>query len=473
MLQTTTNLKLKIAAKTHNSSLSFTGLAVPQKLKTNSKQLSFGSKTIDSDGNIVINNTTTVSTSRTNIGKVNELTTNTTSSIIPYNKNVAIATFTITPSTNFKISNPPSVSVSSGNNSNLNLFIEKTPTLNKFNIVCNSSRAIKSRDDVNVDLNYSVARVTTPSTNTIKRLYLGSSTINKEGEERLIKIYGSPSTPFELSVLDSSDNSILTNTNSTFVLPVGVKQSLSQKLNKKGHYFYKQRFPSLPTIRVTKVNGSMAASGATKVIFDSLTDVQVGDEIFLTDANNKFFADGETIKVLTLNPDGDNANECELTKSIIAADNRPVAFKRSTTYKINLETSGTKDSSIASTFPTQTFNQYTGSVIKVIGTAVTGAAINGGGSGAANNQYYGFEHDGKNKQISLIYTLTGKTFTQASNHPVPSDVALTSGNVEFGVSSIRATGTGTTEYKLYILILIDKVGIDDSVITVSLDNIVS
>ena len=69
--------------------------------------------------------------------------------------------------------------------------------------------------------------------------------------------------------------------------------------------------------------------------------------------------------------------------------------------------------------------------------------------------------------------MTGKTFTQASNHPVPSDVALTSGNVEFSVSSIRATGTGTTEYKLYILLLVNKVGIDDSVITVSLDNIVS
>ena len=469
MLQTTTNLKLKIAAKTYNSSLSFTGLAVSQKFKTNLKQLSFGSKTIDSDGNIVINNTTTVSTSRTNIGKVNELTTNTTSSIIPYNKNVAIATFTITPSTNFKISNPPSVSVSSGNNSNLNLFIEKTPTLNKFNIVCNSSRAIKSRDDVNVDLNYSVARVTTPSTNTIKRLYLGSSTINKEGEERFIKIYGSPNTPFELSVLDSSDNSILTNTNSTFVLPVGVKQSLSQKLNKKGHYFYRQRFPSLPTVLVTKINVGGGVTSATQITFDSLTGVQVGDQIVLADTNHRIVADGETIKVLSI----DSTYVCTLSKAITAADNTTVAFKRSTTYKLNLETSGTKDSSIVSTFPTQTFNQYTGSVIKVIGTAVTGAAINGGGSGAVNNQYYGFEHDGKNKSISLIYTLTGKTFTQASNHPVPSDVALTSGNVEFSVSSIRATGTGTTEYKLYILLLVNKVGIDDSVITVSLDNIVS
>ena len=469
MLQTTTNLKLKIAAKTHNSSLSFTGLAVSQKFKTNLKQLSFGSKTIDSDGNIVINNTTTVSTSRANVGKVNELTTNTTSSIIPYNKNVAIATFTITPSTNFKISNPPSVSVSSGNNNNLNLFIEKTPTLNKFNIVCNSSRAIKSRDDVNVDLNYSVARVTTPSTNTIKRLYLGSSTINKEGEERFIKIYGSPNTPFELSVLDSSDNSILTNTNSTFVLPVGVKQSLSQKLNKKGHYFYRQRFPSLPTVLVTKINVGGGVTSATQITFDSLTGVQVGDQIVLADTNHRIIADGETIKVLSI----DSTFVCTLSKAITAADNTTVAFKRSTTYKLNLETSGTKDSSIVSTFPTQTFNQYTGSVIKVIGTAVTGAAINGGGSGAVNNQYYGFKHDGKNKSISLIYTLTGKTFTQASNHPVPSDVALTSGNVEFIVSSIRATGTGTTEYKLYILLLVDKVGIDDSVITVSLDNIVS
>ena len=69
--------------------------------------------------------------------------------------------------------------------------------------------------------------------------------------------------------------------------------------------------------------------------------------------------------------------------------------------------------------------------------------------------------------------MTGKTFTQASNHPVPGDVALTSGNVEFTVGSVRETGTGTTTYNLYIELLVETVGIDDSVITVSLDNIVS
>ena len=72
-----------------------------------------------------------------------------------------------------------------------------------------------------------------------------------------------------------------------------------------------------------------------------------------------------------------------------------------------------------------------------------------------------------------MFTLTGKTFTQASSHPVSSDVVLTSGNAKFQLTSLRTEGAGTTTYKLYATILIDTFGIGDSVITVNLDNIVS
>tara|TARA_X000001388_G_C2224331_1_gene120551 strand:- start:524 stop:1948 length:1425 start_codon:yes stop_codon:yes gene_type:complete len=472
-LNTTTNLSLSIIAKSRNTSTSVTGLAIPQKLVVNANPIGYGNISI-SDGKITVNNTTTVSTSRANVGTSKETSTFTTSSIIPYNKKVAIATVTVTPSSNFKIAQTPSINVASGNSSGLQVSIKKTSTTNVFNIVCESSREINAIDNVVLDLNYLITKTSTTSTTTIKKFYSGSDTVHHEGETREIRIYGSPNTPFDLFVLDSNDNSIITTSNTTTVTPVGMKPSLSLTLNNKGYYSTKQKFPGLPVILNTKINGSMAASGATKIIFDSLSGVQVGDQLFIMDANSRRFSGSEPIKVLTLNPDGDNANECTFSKSVTAADNKVAIFKRSTTYKINLETTGTKDSSITSTFPTQTLNQYTNPVVTFNATTSNGSiSINGGAGGVTDSTSFGGKVNQKNKKIKLTYTLTGKTFTQASNKPVPGDVVLTTGSVGFNVTNIQATGASTATYKLFIDVNIVDFGNSDSTLTINLDNIIS
>jgi hypothetical protein len=384
-LITTTNLNLKIQAGTLNTSTTLSGVAVPQKFYVGRRHASYGNTTT-TDGYVQINNTPSVGTVRSGYGTSSEQTVYTLSGKIPYNKNVAIGLVALTPSAGYSVAKTPHIKLVSGNNSGLRVWLKKTSTSNRFNLMCNSSREISQIDDVVLSMGFLVSKTPTTSTNTIKSFYTGRDIVNKNGEKREIKIYGSPNTPFELSILNSDNESIISSSNSTSILPVGMRRIISSTLNKKGYYSHFQRFPRLPLIKSTKVNGSMAVSGATKVIFDSLTNVQVGDQLFLYDSNNKPFASGEPIKVLVLNPDTDNVNECTLSKSIIAADNTPVRFKRSTTYTINLETSGTKDSGITATYPTTTLNQYTDSVVKIVGAAVTGAAINGGSSGAAYNE---------------------------------------------------------------------------------------
>ena len=104
----TTNLNLKIVAKTANSTLTVTGSSVPQKFRTKAKQLSYGSTTV-TDGYITKNYTTTASLSRADTGTADEISTYTIASIIPYNKNVTIATISLAPATDYKIYTKPSL----------------------------------------------------------------------------------------------------------------------------------------------------------------------------------------------------------------------------------------------------------------------------------------------------------------------------------------------------------------------------
>ena len=97
----------------------------------------------------------------------------------------------------------------------------------------------------------------------------------------------------------------------------------------------------------------MAASGAIKVIFDDLTDVKVGDQLFSTAIDGS-----KSIKVLELDPDGDNANECNLSQKLTAADDTEVFFKTPTKYFINVTTTDTLSSSLPATYPMFTLNQF-------------------------------------------------------------------------------------------------------------------
>ena len=463
-----TNLNLDVVIKSPNSSLVLSGVVVKQYLKVyKPKQLSYGSTTI-TDGFIIKNNTTTVSTPViTGSGTSNEVTTSTFSSIVPYKKAVKIATIRIVPDSNFKVVKKASIKITS-NNTNAKVYLRETSIANLYNLICNIKES--TINNFVCDIDYLVSSIAVV-TNNINRISFKSSILNTIGQNKEIKIYGSPNVPFKLSILNSSNNSILSSANSTDVTPIGVVNCVSETLNKKGYYTWRQKFPSIPTIRQTTINGTMAVSGATQITFHSLTNVLVGDQVFILGTDNKMVNYGDTIKVVSI----DSTYVCTLSASITAADDTPAVFKRATSYKVNVSTTGILNSSIPSTFPTYTFNQYLNPVLTVIATTTaSGARINGLIAGVADSDSI----TGKVKQketgsMQLIYELTGKTFTLASGHPVASDWTTTSGDTTFSVYDFRVTGAGTVTCTIYARISVIQWGVNDTVVNLNLDNIIS
>ena len=477
MLNTTTNIKLYLEANTaNNSTVTITGAAVAQKFKVGRKQLSYGSTTMSS-GYITKSYTTAISPDADGSIELDntpkEMHKWTISSIVPYEKLVTIATLTIAPDSGYRLANMPSISVYAGDTRGSTLLL-KRKTNRSWDIMCNIKEKTTDLSKIEATLNYNIFRSPTKTTNTITKLYTSSRPVGGAGEKREIKIYGAPNTPFDLSVLDSDNNSILTSPNSKIVLPIGETSSHSGKLSKRGYYSYFQKFPPPKTIRSTAVNGSMAVSGATKVIFDNLTDVQVGDEIHLLNKDtNKPFST-TPIKVITLNPDTDNANECTLSESITAPDNKKVKFKRPQDFKVNIETSGTKGSNIPIGFPTYTVSQYSDPMLKLIAVCTGATRINGAIAGVSDITYKGLTL-GKESLISVTYVLTGKTFNLTANKPEENDFTVTQGQVNFSIRNLTVTGNGTTTLtiKAEMYINLSSRKSVDPIIKFNTDNIIT
>ena len=197
MLNTTTNLSLKIIAKTANSTLTVTGSSVPQKFRVKAKQLSYGNATI-TDGHIIKNYTTTATTTIASSSTYNEVTTISLASIVPYNKAVTIATIRVIPDSNFKVIKKPSIKITS-NNKGVKLILQETTTANLFNLVCKTSGSLL------IGFEASITHLITPtftSSDAINAIMFGHSNISREGQSKNIKIYGNPNTPFKLFILE-------------------------------------------------------------------------------------------------------------------------------------------------------------------------------------------------------------------------------------------------------------------------------
>jgi len=474
-LNTTTNLTLKLIAKTKgNTTYLVNTVAVPQKSKVRSRTFDFGSTTI-TDGYIIKNNTSTSVLTRENASTINEVSTNLVTAIVPYNENSKIALVTIIPASGYKLLKKPRAILKKpvkGLRVFLEEYIEPGADYPKYNLICKTEREIKQSENVIIDIDYLIHKPSTVlSGDVIKRVSVGSSKVPIYGGSKNIKIYGTPNSPFELSVLDGNDNNIISSSNATGVLPSGVGEVFSGTLNKRGYYSFRQKFPAAPIVRATLVNDTGAATNpAATIIFDSLSGVKTKDEIVTTDSRNQKINKGETIKVTAINVDG-NANKCTLSKAIKIADNKRVVFRRSASYKVNVETTGTKDSAINSVYPTHTITQDLGTIITFNASTSNGSvSINGGSGGVTHITSYGNKSTSKNERsIRLIYTLTGKTFTEQSNHPVISDFVNASGDgTVSGV--LTSSGRGTTTYKI-IADLELTYGSTDTVFNINVDNI--
>lgn len=459
MLQTSKNLYFTIEAKTNPITLNWTAKTPSQKFRVSSSKI------------ITKGTLTTINTTTNNAGTVNETSLYSFQCVVPYNSDVTLASFSISARGDFRLLKSPTLSLRDSIDG-LRIYIEQDPvSSNTYYLKCNPSKEITLIDNITIDLLIPNIK-TTPAkeTNIITRVTTGSTDIPISGIKKNIKIYGAPNTPFELTLFNASNEAITYNANGTSVTPYGIKKSVNGVLDKTGRYSCLQKFPPIRGIRQTKVNGDFSA-GATDVIFDNLSGVLVGDQIVLTDPNGAKSYGSEVIKVLATNVSG-NPNKCTISKNVPLADNTTVSFRRGTSYKLNIETSGRKGPKVVSTYPTKTFNQDIGSIVTFNATTSNGAIqINGGSGGADHSVSYGYSPLNSTNVFQLVYTLTGKTFTQASGKPTPSDFIKASGDATVDVK-VRSKGAGTATYLLICKVKINY-GKEDTIVNINIDNIVS
>ena len=234
--------------------------------------------------------------------------------------------------------------------------------------------------DSGLDVRFRYSTKTIPTiTYNIKNIIFGSNNIAESGETRRIKVVGDRKAKFALAInenyeetitLDDGDATTGNETISNFhkrndrsIIRSSVRNRVEYNYGKKinilrgqigqtGVYEFDQVFPSVTSNR-TRVNGTV--SGAAKVIFDDLNNVRVGDRIYATQ-----IADATVVKVLNLDPDGDNRDECTLDTDVTLTDDSIVMFKRSKVYSIDIipDLTSTLGPRIPTTDPEYRLYQY-------------------------------------------------------------------------------------------------------------------
>jgi hypothetical protein len=287
--------------------------------------------------------------------------------------------------------------------------------------------------------------------------------VSVNGETKNVRIVGTPETPFVYTAYDADDNTIIANaynevngpnikdggffenrnkefnsSNKTTIDKNGnTVRCVSDNVPTNGVFNIEQIFPKTKEIIQTAINGSMAASGSNKIIFDSLTGVEVGDQIIMKEISGT-----STVKVLELNPDTDNANECLLSGSVTAADDAIARFIRGTKYYINVSSTSGLSDNVPSTDPTITLNQYLNPSLNLKFTDTTrGFSINGQTVPGSGNQSFYLSFSGEpNKNYT---ELESKGLVQRVNQ-----VTITLDGVSTKAFSITKTPVYSTSENL-------------------------
>ena len=433
MINTTTNLNFKIVAKTYDTTMAVSTKAISQSRAvsnfqrlTSSQISSLQAKGVNVPVNnkITVNNTTSVASSVANSGTASETTTYTISGIVPYNEEFVVCGIVVTAGSNKKIETTPNISIASvlrGTTLNENIDFKlslqsvtrdsnNNPTSYNFNLLFKTSNKIIDSDNLILNFNYTQQPIITRSLEITNLIFSGGTSVKTNGRhQKNISVYGVPTTPFEVTFSDGDENNILDSTLTTSTVE-GATPSINTTIPSNGVYSFVQEFPRIKLVRATAVNGSFS-DGATKIVFDSLTDVAVGDELFTGSMTQS-----EPIKVTVLNPDGTNVNECSLSSGVTWVDDAAVEFRRATNYNFNLTSTEAINSSVS---PSVTIAQPSSALLRVYGLIAGPGSINGGGV------YYESFHPlpiGGSKSIDFTFTVTGKTWTQADywNRPIVS-----------------------------------------------------
>jgi len=210
---------------------------------------------------------------------------------------------------------------------------------------------------------------------------------------------------------------------------------------------------------------------------------------------------GKCIKVITLNPDDDNVNECTVSESITAADDAPVQFRRSTFYNLNITSTSTLNSSIPTTYPTYTLNQFSDTLVKLrlkktpTDYTVSDGTTTGGASDTTFDYcFYGAANYSVNSRairrsrysnsqennVSFQFVLDGvgvKTLS-ITKQPTKGDFTnidpTKNGGNEIRITNLKAVSSaGGGIVTLFINFYIYKFGTEDVTVELDLDTIVS
>lgn len=345
-------------------------------------------------------------------------------------------------------------------------------------------------------IRYKTAKIPTV-TREISKIIFGSSQVSSKGDIREIKVYGDADAEFDLVITKLTDGSSILNKNiakKTIITPeYGSVRALSKKLlatGKKGGktaFKFDQEFPShVSAIIKTRLNMAGNLSG-TKAIFDTLSGVVVGDRITADNIPNNTI-----VTVTALDPDGDNANECNLSSSIDLTDDDSVSFYRPQKYYINIypKEGTTLGANIPVQNPRYTINQYD-SPLLLLKVTTTDVQIN---ANSINYNYTGranaFPSQVRNVpsmfSVSWDLTRSGGTFSALKTDGIPAfssttkglsdwsnSVYATNGGMHVEIFNEKVTGIGTSTCTITADVVIKKWGTENVTMILDLDNILT
>ena len=354
-----------------------------------------------------------------------------------------------------------------------------------FNVIYYNTVSTGTQDGINASLIYEDSAIPTRGDGVLNltKLITGGTLLNKNGDRRKITIVGTPKSTATITIKDDNQNFILRNYSFT--------------IDSSGMHSFEQDFPSVVSKGTALNDGRAASGGSDSIIFDSLTNVKVGDKVMLSTAPD----DTTSSEVTVLNPDGDNLNECTILPRLTAADNATVRFKRSRKYYLNIETSSGLGSNISSTNPVHTWCQYIDPVLTIKVTPGSNYKVSHFNDVAISptpsdgdsheKKYNGTAYVNDGRRINFSYLLdvgSGHTFTSFTT-PVLSktidsffhntirrsdwtnSVASDNGGTDIDINGISTTAIGAQTLKISGILTINKFGSKDVTMELNLDNI--
>tara|TARA_Y100001937_G_scaffold31580_2_gene45220 strand:+ start:4246 stop:5802 length:1557 start_codon:yes stop_codon:yes gene_type:complete len=511
----TTNAVIRIIANTSDVGLLFIPTAVNQTSDIPNYQnytsdirtflSSKGLGSLTGGSTLTVSNNSTSNTTTINSGTDNEKKEIKISAIVPFNKFVKIGSFIISANSNKKLSNKPSLVL---NQSLLGTELENSQilqlrpvgttvtdgfiTTRSFNLFYKTNRAITLKDNLSYSLNISAEK------KVVKTLQIKDVVIKDEikdiisrGENKKIRIYGTPKTNFKFTIFDDNNNCLLAYNkfNTTITSNTGaIIKAFEGKISKTGFYDCDVSFPSAPRILTTAVNVGGGVANATQVTFDSLVGVSVGDQLI-----SSFVKPYKSVKVNSI----DSEFVCTLSRPITAADDTAVYFITNANYNFLIESTDSLGSNIPTTNPNFIFKQFVTPVLTVKGSTSTNSfSINGGSVGADNEDYYDGIANANFETVSkkLNYTSTflisyslvrdgSKTFSLIKQPVFSLDETISdftntnpslNGGTELDISRPKLTiSSDTLSCTITARVRIVKWGTSDLTVELDLDQLVS